>query len=60
MKWIRIGLVIGLILVVGSFLAVAFLGYHDIKVQECTYSCDRQYTPDTQDWADCCSECFDQ
>jgi hypothetical protein len=56
-KWIALGLVIGLLLVVGSFLAVAMVGGQDVKTLECTYSCDRQYTPETQEWTDCCTEC---
>lgn len=56
-KWIALGLVIGLLLVVGCFTAALLVGEQDVRVLECTYSCDRQYTPDTAEWADCCAEC---
>jgi hypothetical protein len=56
-KWIAVGLVIGLLLVVGCFTATLIVGERDIEVLECTYSCDRQYTPDTAEWTECCTEC---
>ena len=57
MKKYMLGILLGLFLIVTCFLATAYIGSHDIRVQECTYACYRRYTPDTQEWTDCCAEC---
>ena len=54
-KWILVGFLI--LCVAGCFVVAIVTVDHDVRVIECSRSCDRRYTPDTQDWTDCCVEC---
>ena len=57
MKKYVFGILVGVFLIVTCFLSAAYVGSHDIRVRECTYACDRRYTPDTAEWVGCCEEC---
>ena len=57
MKKYVFGILVGLFLIVTCFLSAAYVGSRDIRIQECAYSCDRRYTPDTQEWTDFCVRC---
>jgi hypothetical protein len=50
-------LFLALCLVVGSLLLVAYLVGEEQRIQECSYSCDMQYSPHTEGWYGCMELC---